>query len=166
MILVDHWLDDVRPIVAWAVMPQGLQIRREGSLMAQTGTLTVTSLLSILLFSLHWADEIARGIEPGTIDRTWGGLLILFVWLYGVLAIPERRTGLVIILLGAVLASGVPVLHMQGRGLVGGRIAVDATGTFFWVWTNVALGACGTISLALAVRALWSRLARQTPIGG
>jgi hypothetical protein len=21
MILVDHWLDDVRPIVAWAVMP-------------------------------------------------------------------------------------------------------------------------------------------------
>jgi hypothetical protein len=124
--------------------------------MTHQRTLTFTSLLSILLFSLHWADEIARGIEPGTIDRTWGGLLILFIWLYGVLAIPERRLGLVIIMLGALLASGVPVLHMQGRGLVGGRIPVDSGGALFWVWTNIALGASGTISLALSVHALWS----------
>ena len=39
-------------------------------------TLTITSLLSILLFSLHWADEVARGIEPGTV-AAFGGLLIL-----------------------------------------------------------------------------------------
>ncbi len=131
--------------------------------MTQSGTLTFTSLLSILLFSLHWADEIARGIEPGTIDRTWGGLLILFIWLYGALAISERRSGLVILLLGSLLASGVPVLHMQGRGLVGGRIAAGSSGALFWVWTNIALGASGTISLALSVRALWNRTARRTP---
>jgi hypothetical protein len=125
--------------------------------MTEQRTLTVTSLLLILLFSLHWSDEIARGLEPGTIDRTWGGLLILFVWLYGAVAIPERRLGLVIILLGSVLASGVPVLHMMGRGLVGGRIPVDSSGAFFWVWTNVALGAIGTISLALSVRQVWHR---------
>jgi hypothetical protein len=128
--------------------------------MTHQRTLTIASLFSILLFSLHWADEIARGIEPGTIDRTWGGLLIFFVWLYGTLAIGERRSGLVIMLLGALLASGVSVLHMQGRGLVGGRIAVDSSGAFFWVWTNVALGASGTISLALAVHALWNHRAR------
>ena len=29
-------------------------------------TLTITSLLSVLLFSLHWADEVARGLEPPT----------------------------------------------------------------------------------------------------
>ena len=132
--------------------------------MTHPRTLTVTSLLLILLFSFHWADEISRGMEPGTIDRTWGGLLILFIWLYGALAIPERRLGLVIILLGSLLASGVPVLHMMGRGLVGGRIAVDSSGAFFWVWTNVALGAIGTISLALSVRALWSLIARRTPL--
>ena len=132
--------------------------------MTQHRTLTIMSLLLILLFSFHWADEIARGLEPGTIDRTWGGLLILFVWLYGALAIPERRLGLVIILLGSLLASGVPVLHMMGRGLVGGRIAVDSSGAFFWVWTNVALGAIGTISLALSVRALWNVMARRTPL--
>jgi hypothetical protein len=120
-------------------------------------TLTITSLLSIVLFSLHWADEIARGIEPGTLDRTWGGLLILFVWLYGALVISERRSGLVIILLGALLSSGVAVLHMQGRGLVGGRIGVDSSGALFWVWTNIALGANGLISTALALRTLFVR---------
>jgi hypothetical protein len=127
-------------------------------------TLTIASLLSILLFTLHWSDEIARGIEPGTIDRTWGGLLILFVWLYGTLAIGERRSGLVIILLGAVLASGVPVLHMQGRGLVGGRIGIDSSGALLWVWTNVTLGASGMISFALALHALWNLRRRRTPL--
>jgi hypothetical protein len=132
--------------------------------MTHQRTLTIASLFSILLFSLHWADEIARGIEPGTIDRTWGGLLILFIWLYGTLAIGERRLGLAIMLLGSLLASGVPVLHMQGRGLVGGRIAVDSSGALFWVWTNIALGASGTISLALTVRSLWSLTARRAQL--
>jgi hypothetical protein len=115
----------------------------------------ITSLLSIFLFSLHWADEVARGLEPGT-TSAFGGLLILFVWLYGTLALTERRSGLVVILLGSILASGVPVLHMQGAGLVGGRIAANSSGALFWVWTNIALGATGMISFALSTRALWS----------
>src|SRR5262245_50466091 len=117
-------------------------------------TLAVSSLLSILLFSLHWADEIARGIEPGTLSAS-GGFLILFVWLYATVVISERRVGLVIILLGSILASGVPLLHMSGAGLVGKRIAANSDGAFFWVWTNIALGATGMLSLALSVRALW-----------
>ena len=123
-------------------------------------TLTITSLLSILLFSLHWADEIARGIESGTIS-SGGGLVILFVWLYGTLVLGERRSGLVVMLLGSILASGVPVLHMQGAGLVGKRIAANSSGAFFWVWTNIALGASGMISFALSARALWSQ--RRAP---
>ncbi len=117
--------------------------------------LTITSLLSILFFSLHWADEVARGIEPGTISA-FGGLLILAVWLCGTLVLAERRSGLVLILLGAILASGVPVLHMQGRGLIGGRIAANSSGALFWVWTNIALGASGMLSVILSARALWS----------
>jgi len=27
---------------------------------------------------------------------------------------------------------------------------------FFWVWTNIALGASGMLSLVLSVRELWS----------
>ncbi len=96
--------------------------KTESKLMKHHVTLTISSLLSILLFSLHWADEVARGLEPGTVSA-FGGLLILAVWLCGTLVFAERRWGLVIILLGAILASGVPVLHMRGAGLVGGRIA-------------------------------------------
>jgi hypothetical protein len=120
-------------------------------------TLTISSLLSILLFSLHCADEVARGIEPGTLSA-FGGLLILAVWLCGTLVFAGSRAGLVIVLLGAILASGVPVLHMQGAGLVGGRVATAASagGKFFWVWTNIALGASGMLSFVLSARAFWS----------
>jgi hypothetical protein len=118
-------------------------------------TLTITSLLTILLFSFHWADEISRGIEPGTVSAA-GGLVILAVWLCGTLVLADRRSGLVLMLIGAILASGVPVLHMQHAGLVGGRIAVNSSGALFWVWTNIALGASGMLSLVLAARALWS----------
>jgi len=117
-------------------------------------TLTITSLLSIVLFSLHWADEVARGIEPGTTSAV-GGLLILFVWLYATLVIGDRRSGLVLLLLGSLLAAGVPILHMQGAGWVGGRIGPNSSGALFWVWTLVALGASGMLSLALSVRRLW-----------
>jgi len=124
--------------------------------MKHSVTLTVASLLSVLFFSLHWADEVARGLEPGTISA-FGGLLILAVWLSATLVFAERRLGLVIILLGSILASGVPVLHMQGRGLVLGRYGTtNANAMFFWVWTNIALGASGMLSLVLSVRALWS----------
>jgi hypothetical protein len=118
-------------------------------------TLTCTSLLSIVLFSLHWADEVARGMEPGTTAGV-GGLLILFVWLYATLAIGHRRSGLVLLLLASSLAAVVPILHMQGAGMVGGHIAPNSSGALFWVWTLIALGASGMLSVALTVRRLWS----------
>ena len=121
--------------------------------MKRNVTLTITSLLAIFFFSLHWADEVARGLEPGTMSAS-GGLLILAVWLSATLVFPDRRFGLVLILLGAILASGVPLLHMQGKGLVDGRYGHGSV-MFFWVWTNIALGASGMISAILAARELW-----------
>ena len=115
--------------------------------------LTITSLLSILLFSLHWADEIARGLESGTLSSA-GGFLIFAVWLSATFVFAERWWGVVLILLGAILASGVPLLHMSGRGLVGGRIPANSSGALFWVWTNIALGASGMLSVVLSVREL------------
>jgi len=116
-------------------------------------TLRVTSLLSSLFFSLHWADEIARGLEPGT-PAASGGLLILAVWLSATLVFPERRAGLMLILLAAILASCIPVLHMQGKGLVAGRYGTGSV-MFFWVWTNIALGASGMITAMLAAQELY-----------
>lgn len=118
-------------------------------------TLTVTSLLSILLFALHWADEISRGMEPGTLSA-FGGVVILVVWLSGTLVLGDRRSGYIISLLGGILGLGVLVLHMSGKGMVGGRIPINSPGAFFWVLTLIALGSTSTISAILAARGLWN----------
>src|SRR5262249_61981130 len=105
--------------------------------------------------------EAAGGVEPGTVSSV-GGLPILAVWLSAALVFAERRLGLIIILIGSILASGVPVLHMQGRGLVLGRYGTtNNNAMFFWVWTNIALGASGMLSVVLSVRELWTRRARS-----
>jgi hypothetical protein len=118
-------------------------------------TLTVTSLLSVLLFAFHWADEVSRGMEPGTVSAL-GGFVILVVWLSGTLGLGDRRSGYIISLIGGILGLGVLILHMTGKGMVGGRIPPNTNGAFFWVWTLIALGSTSTISAILAARGLWS----------
>jgi hypothetical protein len=122
--------------------------------MKQSLVLTMASLLSILLMTFHLADDVVRGMEPGGVKNLIG-VLILVVWLYGTLVLAPRRSGYVIMLLGSLLASGVPVVHMTGAGLVGGRIA-NSSGVFFWVWTLLALGVTGIFSAILSARELWS----------
>jgi hypothetical protein len=117
-------------------------------------TLTITSLLSILFMAFHLADDIVRGMEPGGVS-TIVGVLILVVWLYGTLVLAEWRAGHVIMLLGSIGGSGVPVVHMMGAGLVGGEIA-NSSGVFFWVWTLIALGVTAIFSVILSARGLWS----------
>ena len=117
-------------------------------------TLTITSLLSILFFTFHLSDDIVRGMEPGGVKNITG-VLLMVVWLYGTLVLAGRRSGYIIMLLGAILGSGVPVVHMMGAGLVGGRIA-NSSGVFFWVWTLIALHVTAIFSLILSARGLWS----------
>lgn len=55
-------------------------------------TLTIFSLLSLLLGTLHQADDIVRGMSPGGV----GNLLVIMigvVWLYGTLLLAGRRSG-------------------------------------------------------------------------
>ena len=66
-----------------------------------------------------------------------------------------------IILLGSLLGSLVPVIHMKGAG-VGGAIA-QSSGAFFFIWTLVALGVTALFSVILSARGLWEQLfARRT----
>jgi hypothetical protein len=122
--------------------------------MKQSVTLTITSLLSILLATFHLSDDIVRGFEPGGF-RHVSGILMLVVWLYGTLVLAGRRSGYIIILLGSLLGSVMPLAHMRGAGLVGGRVA-NSGGKFFWVWTLIALGVVAFFSVILSVRGLWS----------
>ena len=121
-------------------------------------TLTITSLLSILLMTFHLTDDIRRGFEPGGV-KTSVGSLIAAVLLYGTLALAGRRSGYIIILLGSIAGVGVPIIHMMGKGLVGGRIP-NAGGVFFWVWTLLALQVTAMVSLVLSINGLW-RLRRR-----
>jgi hypothetical protein len=124
-------------------------------------TLTITSLLTMLLFTFHWADDIVRGFAPGGLSGL-GGVLILVAWLCGTLLLPERRLGYVITLLGSIGALGVLALHMSGAGLAGGRI-VNSSGIFFWVWTLITLGVTGSFSAILSARGLWTTARPNRP---
>jgi hypothetical protein len=113
--------------------------------------LTVASLLSILLLTLHITDDIVRGISKAESSNT--ALIVLVVFLYGTLVLAERRSGHVITLLVGFFAAAMPVVHMRGAHY--GEIATSAGG-FFFVWTLWALGGVGGLTFILSLRALWN----------
>ena len=121
--------------------------------------LTATSLLSILLLSLHIAEDIVLGFSGGGLENLVG-IAILVVYLCGTLLLSDRRSGLVIVLLGSLLAAGIPVIHMTGAGVGVKRSA----GAFFFVWTLYALGVIGTFGVILSARALRSARSVQPSV--
>jgi hypothetical protein len=86
--------------------------------------LTVTSLLAIVLLSLHVADDVVRGYSGGGLENLVG-ILILVVWLCATLVSAERQWARVVVLLGSAFAAAMPVLHMRrvasGRASMAGR---------------------------------------------
>ena len=74
--------------------------------------LVVTSLLSILLLTLHVTDDIVRGISKAQPSNI--ALLVLTLFLYGTLVLAERRSGHVVMLLVGLFAAAMPVIHMRG----------------------------------------------------
>jgi len=109
--------------------------------------LTVASLLSILLLSIHVTDDIVRGFDKWRPSSGTFGV-ILAVLLYGTLVLAERRSGLVLILIAGLGAAGMPIIH-RGAGAV-----AKSSGGFLFIWTLFALGATGTLTVILAVRGL------------
>ena len=116
--------------------------------------LTITSLLTILFTTFHLADDIVRGFSPGGLSNI-PVLLVWVVWVYATLMLAERRSGYVIVLFLSLLASGLPVIHMTGKGVAGGRIA-GTSGAFFFVWTLFAVGVTAVFSVILSARGLWN----------
>lgn len=111
--------------------------------------LTVTSLVAILLLSLHISEDIVLGFAPGDLTNLLG-IAVLVVYLCATLLWSDRRWGLVILVLGSIIAIGMPVIHMMGAGVGVKR----STGAFFFIWTLYALGVTGMFGLILSVRAL------------
>ena len=123
--------------------------------------LTVTSLISILLLAIHISEDIVLGFAPGGLTNLYG-IAILAVYLCATLLWNDRRWGLVIVLIGSIIALGMPIIHMTGAGVGVKRSA----GAFFFIWTLYTLGITGTFGLILSARALWRTRAvkpRTTP---
>ena len=116
--------------------------------MRQNVPLTISSLLSVVLFTAHLAHDIIYGLDSMSRAGTFTFLLIMLVSLYGTVELAGRRSGYVITLLLGIFAMAMPVLHTVG----GPRSAARG---FFFVWTLLALGASGVFSAVLAARGLW-----------
>jgi len=110
-----------------------------------------TSLFSVFLLSLHLAQDAIyarpRSIEAGPGNLT--AILILVALLSGPALVAERRSGRIIMLLCALFAMGMPVLHFMGA-----RDWSKRSGTLFFVWCLIALGVNGLFSLMLWVSEL------------
>jgi hypothetical protein len=130
--------------------------------MKQNVMLTTASLLSILLFTLHLADDIARGFEPGTLSNLIAVPIVVF-WLYGTLVLAGRRSGYIITLLGGLLALVVPLAHMRGKGIGVTSSLANSSGHFFFVWTLIAIGVTGLFSVILSLHGLWSVRRGRSP---
>jgi hypothetical protein len=126
--------------------------------MKQNVALTIASLLSVLFMTLHLADDIVRGMEPGTLQDLIL-LPVLAVQLYGTLSLAGRRSGYVIVLVVSLLDLVVPVVHMKGAG-VGGAIA-HSNGGFFFIFTLLAIGTIALFSVILSARGLWKPTAQN-----
>ena len=121
-----------------------------------------TSLLSILLLSFHFTQD-ALHARPGTFETGRFNLvvvLVLAVVLAGTVLLAERRLGQVLMLVVALGAIAMPVLHFTGRGDMNKH-----AGAFFFVWCLIALGVTGLFSVLLLASEL-PRVWRRPRPGG
>ena len=124
--------------------------------MKNNGLLKITSLLSLLLLTLHVTDDIVRGISKAESSNI--ALVVLVVLLYGTLVLVGRLWGYIITFVVGLFAAINPVMHMRGTHYP--EIAASPGGYYF-VWTLWALGAFGGVTMILSVRGLWGL--RQGP---
>lgn len=119
--------------------------------MTTKNLLEATSLSSVVLLSFHLAQD-ALNARPGTIEAGAGNLvaiLIVFVFLAGPTLLRERRSGRILMLLNALFSIGMPALHFTG-----GADLNRHKQALFFVWSLIALGVIGMLSLALLLSGL------------
>jgi hypothetical protein len=118
-------------------------------------TWTIASLLSVLLFTVHVADDIVRGIEKGGL---WNFSIVpeFGIWLFAAVVLAGRRSGYIITLLGSILALLVPYSHMRGKGLGTAGSIAHSDGSFFFILTVLLLGISAFFTLMLSIDGLWS----------
>jgi hypothetical protein len=119
----------------------------------QNDLLSATSVLSVLLLSLHISQDIVFGFDRAGLNHLVG-VGILLVVICGALLLRDRPSGAVIMLLGGVLAAGMLPLHMR-NGLR--PEFLEKSGALLFIWTLYVLGVTGAFSVILAIQVLRAR---------
>ena len=117
--------------------------------------LTTTSLLSIVLLSLHLTDDIVYGTDRSPALNVMV-VAILVIWLYGTLMLSERRSGHTIMLLGSAAGLVVFTVHVSRVGGLPAGALAQSSGAFFFVWTLLALAVTSVFSAILSAHRLWN----------
>ena len=115
--------------------------------MRQNLVLTISSLLTLVLFTFHLTDDILHDKAGLDLQGTIICLLIMLVLVYGTVELAGRRLGFIIMFLGGLAAAYMPFLHELGPR--------STRWGFFFVWTMLAMGVSGSFAAILALRALW-----------
>jgi hypothetical protein len=118
--------------------------------------LTATSLVSLVLLSVHVSDDIAHGFDSAGL-MNFTAIVVLAGFLYAILLHGDRLAGRIVMLLTAILAAGMPLIHLRSVRI--NEIA-QAPGGMFFIWTLWALGVTGLLGLALLIREVLTRRAR------
>jgi membrane-bound ClpP family serine protease len=126
--------------------------------------LRISSLLSILFLTLHLTSDALRA-RAGTSEAggsTMVAVPVLVLLLYGTLVLGERMSGIILMLIGSIIAMGMPVIHVRGVAGVFHAVLAKSNGDYLFVWTLHMLGVIGMFSFILALHVLFSRQRRQT----
>ena len=122
-------------------------------------TLIIASLISIILLPLHIGGDMAFGFDKGGPGLVYIVVPILLVEASGALLLAERRSGLVIMFLGGLVALGMPIIH-RNNGFT--PSVASSPGGLFFIWTLVTLGVTGGLAMILAALGLWKLQSRKT----
>ena len=125
--------------------------------MRQNITLTIMSLFTLVLFSVHLTDDVLHDKAGLDTQGTIICLAIMIVLLYGAIVLAGRRLGYVIMLLGGLASAYMPFLHGLGPS--------STRWGFEFIWTMLAMAATGLFAAILASQALWRSYARTTATG-
>jgi hypothetical protein len=121
--------------------------------MKRSEILTVTSVVSMVLLTVHVADDIAHGFDTAGLVN-FIAIVVMAGFLYATLILRERLAGRMVALLVAILALGMPVIHLRSTHI---NDVAQASGGIFFIWTLWALGILGLFNAVLAVQELTTR---------
>ncbi len=119
--------------------------------MSERAWLTGASVLGVSLFIVHWAQDVALGIDRVGL-QSYGGVAICLAWLLSATVLRETKAGKLVLLLFSLLAAAMPSLHLKGT-----RIATIATGEggLAYLVVMFTLAVTAAFAAVLVVRELW-----------